>query len=254
MEIRNKDLLGNKRDEINCILEKLDKDISVLENQKKLIENLEIKSVDIDMWGLINETPLRNSKILLDILSETFPDGDYFKLNPNSVHFTLHDIDIKVPTCRDKRVYIDLSWYAKPNYKPITINKHKYMRKYFNLLESGDYSWIDLAKIRHSKGFNCLKLELFLWWNLYGRYKKVDIEKWQNTFKKEDELNKEILNKYIEKANKSNEKLKILKNKVIPIVSEFSEVKGILNGNYISENDMYSLEFYNVKELYDEKY
>ena len=193
-----------KQEIINEIISNIDK----LNKQRELIENLEIKPVTIKEWGKLCETPLRYDDLLLDIAKVTFPQGYNFYRGCNYVEFKIDGIRVKIPTYRSETVEIDVSWYKKDLGKLLSVNRYGNMRKYFELLDSGEYTWYDLASSRcNIAQWHFSKFKLFVWWFTKAKWYKVSREKWEEKFAKENKYNQIRIEEYYEERKNISEKL-----------------------------------------------
>lgn len=199
------------------VLDLLISDKNKLNDQIDMVANLEIAPVTEDEWHQLCETPVRYNDILLDIAKETFPLGEDFVRNANDVSFKMNGFRVSVPTSRTKGVTIDVFWYEEKYLKDfISSNRYSKMREYFELLDSGNYKWYELAKCRNTM-YNVSKFKLFLWWFFKAKWRKVDRDKWEKLFEEEDKKNKKGYKKHqkkqaemIELVEKFHETVKIL--------------------------------------------
>lgn len=227
--------------EIALIQERLNKEMYILEKQMDLIKNLKIRAVSINEWREICETPLRSSDLLIEIAKATFPDGYDFKNKANYVSFKIDDIAIELPTYGRSVIKIDMNWYKKPESKPYISNQHEKMRLYFKLLDSGEYTWYDLAKQRRIGSADCSKFKLFIWWHFKAKFRKVDRAKWEKEFALEDERNQKQTLEHERRMNIANKNLEALKNKVLPTLTQFSEVQGYINYKWLKADELANL-------------
>lgn len=222
----------DKRD----VLEKMMKERDNLNNQIEKVKNLEIKPVTQDEWLKLCETPIRYSNIILELAKETFPNGVNFKRTPNEVKFELYGFEVLIPTHQSKVVKIDTHWYSKYYNKEIeVISSYKYMRKYFELLDSGTYNWYDLAYCRCAQRDEFSKFKLFMWWFIGGKWRKVNRVAWNDLFKKEENHYKNMI------ENRHNLKKHVEENmpkfiKAVEELSGFGKVYG-----YVDINGVYGL-------------
>lgn len=218
------------------ILKRMNRELSNLKEKINLIENLEIAPVDEETWHKICLTPVRyEGDLLLEIAKATFPQGENFEIYPNEVIFTLNGFNIKLPTCAYTGIEIDLSWF-KPNYKeePKEYRRYNKMRRYFELLDSGDYTWYELASSRYTfQPHQYTKTRLFVWWFAKGKWRKVDRNKWEERFKTEDEQIKRNKQEHEKKVKEIDSKLEKI-NETIDILKNFAEVEGRINGSLIN--------------------
>lgn len=210
------------------VLEKIDKRIKDLQDQRDLIEGLEIGPVDEKTWREICLTPARSdSELMIAIAKATFPEGEHFTNNGNLIIFTLNGFSVEVPTYSTTGITIGLGWY-KPSYKepPNEYRRFKSMRKYFELLDSGVYTWYDLACCRcNSTYISENKLRLFIWWFSKYKWRKIDRKKWDDMFEHEDEQVKKAFEDHERKVKEIEKRLSIV-NDTIDVLKEFAEVKG----------------------------
>lgn len=164
-------------------------ELDKLNEKIKLIEKLEIAPVDEKTWHEICLTPARHERdLILAIAKATFPLGENFTLHTNEVKFTLNGFNVELPTCVMTGVKVDLRWF-KPLYgePPKEYRRHENMRKYFELLDSGDCTWYDLACCRcNDINIRSSKFRIFLWWFGKAKWRKVDRNKWEDMFRHED--------------------------------------------------------------------
>lgn len=236
--ILNKDTAINIDNEISNILDKLEEEKNLIENKIKLISNLNVSGVDEKLWHELCETPFRESSLSLVVARELFPLGDNFKRCPNEVEFEMMGFNLSLPTSRSKGIIVDMRWYKPHCLEDFTVRpRYVKMRRYFELLDSGNYSWYDLAKCRCTReDFN--KVQLFLWWFFKAKWRKVDRQKWMEAFDEDDKYNQK---KVIERNNEKNVVLdKINKFKeLVEIIKPFAEVKGYVSdpgGTYMTIN------------------
>ena len=210
-----------------------------IDSKISLLSSFDINGVvDEKMWHDLCETPFRESSLSVMVANKIFPLGENFKIRANSVDFEMLGFSISLPTTRDKGVIVDMNWF-KPHYlEDFTVRpRYAKMRKYFELLDSGNYSWYDLAKCRCTREeFN--KAQLFLWWFLKGKWHKVDRQKWIEAFEDDDKYNQK---KVIERNNERS----IMLNKIdrfselVQVIKPFARVKGYVpnpNGVYMTLN------------------
>lgn len=231
------------------IINEIDDDIGRLEYRKELIENLEIKNVSIEEWGELCRTPLRYDDLLVDIAKETFPQGYDFKRDCNYIEFSINDISMKLPTHDSKLLIIDLDWLKDYHRQPLIKNRYGDMRKYFELIDSGKYTWYDLAMCGCHQRNKLSKFNLFLWYVFNGRWSKIDRDKWEYEFKLEDDYNKKSIENLNEAYRETQYKLNGLKE-ILPNLIEFTDVVGMYNYKRYKNDELLNLEIkkddYNV--------
>lgn len=214
------------------ILNKLNDEIINLTSQVELIENLKIEPVSSDRWHKICETPLRYTDTILDIAKCTFPYGKNFSKTANDVIFTVNGFKVYVPIDKTKGIVIDTSWYKKSilnDFRPWT--QYGRMRDYFELIDSKDYTWYDLAMCRYNNNKNKSKKGLFIWWFTKAKWKKVDRELWENAFEIEDKKNEEAFLRHKQKQEEMLNEIEKF-SKTVDLLKKWDEVKGSLLGAY----------------------
>lgn len=209
----------------------MNQEMKELQEKINLIETLEIAPVDEKTWHKICLTPARyDTDLILAIAKATFPQGKNFRRYPNEIKFTLNGFNIELPTSAITGIKIDLSWF-KPNYgePPKEYRRFKNMRKYFELLDSNNYTWYDLACCRcNSNQIKENKFKLFMWWFCKVKWHKVDRQKWEDMFKHEDEQIQKRLEEHKRRVDEIETKLNKV-NDTIDILKQFAEVKGYVN-------------------------
>ncbi|MBQ8998708.1 MAG: hypothetical protein IJ086_08505 [Clostridium sp.] len=218
------------------ILNKMNKELNDLKGKINLIENLEVAPVDEETWHKICLTPARyEDDLLLAIAKATFPQGKNFIRYSNEVIFTLNGFTIKLYTCAYTGIEIDLNWF-KSNYKeePKEYRRFDKMRRYFELLDSGNYTWYELASSRCTLyPHQYTKTRLFIWWFTQGKWHKVDRSKWEERFRIEDEQIEKKKEKHKNKVLEIESKLEKI-NDTIDILKQFAEVRGRINGTLMN--------------------
>lgn len=128
------------------ILNKMIKQRDELNQQIDMITKLEIKPVTEYEWHKICLTASRYTDMMCELAEAIFPNGKDFTRKANEVNFKLNEFDVSIPTYSTKGVRIDTHWY-KPDYMENIETKSDFvnMRKYFNLIDDGNYKWYDLA-------------------------------------------------------------------------------------------------------------
>lgn len=228
----NKDGLCKLCEEKEYVLEKLRKDSRKIREYIVLVEKLRYGSVSENVWHKLCETPARYTSIMEEIARAIFPKGYGFTSDSNTVKFTLNGFKVTIPKTSKTGIEIDTFWYSKyyeEEFKPIC--KYPKMRKYFKLLDSGNYTWKDLAKCRCNTDMT--DLELFRWWWFKGKWHKVDREKWYNELQKEDKINEEKLDIW-SKGKVKQEAKKVLFVETVKELERWAKVH-----SYYSVDDMY---------------
>lgn len=209
------------------ILNKMLKQRNDLNQQIDMILKLEVKPVTEDEWHEICLTPARHTNMMCELAKAIFPNGKDFKRNTNEVTFKLNGFDVSIPTCAIKGVKIDTHWYKHEYAENVEIKSEFInMRKYFNLIDSKNYTWYDLALCRcNHRKTKSSKLKLFIWWFTKAKWHKVDRENWEVLFEKEDRYFSEKI-KQKEKLKKDMEIKIPLFHKTVDQLKKFAEVKG----------------------------
>lgn len=224
--------------DIQEVLETLQSDITEKENQINLIKNIDwTKSVTEKEWHQICETLLRTSDLLCNLLKNTFPNATDIKLEMNYVNFNLYGFRCQLPTSRYEEILVDMSWNKKLKEPTLenTIYSFEFesnMRKYFELLDSHGY-WLELFDLRFPIFKHYKKWIKFILW--FGKYKWKDVyrEQWEEQFKKTEERVTEKLNLYEKEKREIEEKNKILHEKLLPELYQFT--KNVYDKDYKKE-------------------
>ena len=223
------------------ILNKMNKELNDLKERINMIESLKIAPVDEKIWHKICLTPARyEDDFLLEIAKATFPQGEDFERYPNEVVFTLNGFNIKLPTSACTGIEIDLSWF-NPNYKeePKEYRNYSRMRRYFELLDSENYTWYELASSKCEFHPNyCTKIKLFVWWFTKGKWEKVDRTEWEERFRLEDEENEKKKEEHKNRVLEIELKLEKI-NDTIDILKNFAKVKGRVGGVFLDIEDYF---------------
>lgn len=212
--------------DIQDVLETLQSDITEKENQINLIKTIDwTKSVTEKEWHQICETLLRTSDLLCNLLKNTFPNATDIQLGMNHVDFNLYGFKCKLPTSRYEEIRVDMSW--NKNIKEPTLENtmnrfEKNMREYFKLLDSNGY-WLELFDLRfpifkhYKKWMKCI-----LWFGNY-KWKDDNRKEWNKQFKKTEKKVEEELKKYKKEIMQIEEKNKILHEKLLPELYQFTK-------------------------------
>lgn len=95
-------------------VEELQKEISEKEETVALIKSLDLsKPITEDVWRRLCETSLRTSPVMAELVKSTFSEAKNINVNSDSVHFSLYDFHIVIPTWNKKRISVDTAWYDK---------------------------------------------------------------------------------------------------------------------------------------------
>ena len=224
--------------DIQDVLEVLQSDSTEKEKQMNLIKNIDwTKSVTEKEWHQICETLLRTSDLLCNLLKNTFPNATDIKLEMNYVNFNLYGFRCQLPTARYEEILVDMSWNKKLK-EPTLENYYtmyqfeRNMKKYFELLDSHGY-WLELFDLRFPIFKHYKKWIKFILW--FGKYKWKDVhrEQWEEQFKKTEERVTEKLNLYEKEKREIEEKNKILHEKLLPELYQFT--KNVYDKDYKKE-------------------
>ena len=222
--------------EIQKVLETLQSDITEKENQINLIKNIDwTKSVTEEEWHQICETLLRTSDSLCDLLKNTFPNATDIKLGMNYVNFNLYGFKCLLPTFIYEEILVDMSWnknLKKPTLENTMNQFEKNMREYFKSVDSHE-SWLKLFDLRFLQFKHYKKwIKFILWFGKY-KWKNVHREKWEEQFKNTEERVTEKLNLYKKEKREIEEKNKILHEKLLPELYQFT--KNVYDKDYKKE-------------------
>lgn len=213
------------------IISKMEQEKDKLEQQIEMIKNLEIKPVTQEEWARLCETLIRHSNIILDIAKETFPSGYNFAKDSNYVVFHIDKFKVQVPIHRSSVIKIDSKWY-KHSYAEYEKPKkhHLKMRRYFDLLDSGKYTWYDLACCRNNCYEDFGKFKLFIWWFAKAKWRKIDRNKWEKEFAFDDRQYYQKIWQQEEKMQRvEKDKLKFIE--CVKELSEFGQIYTTMNFN-----------------------
>lgn len=215
-----------------CISEAIDEineEISKLQSQKTLIENIEIKGkISEDIWHEICETPLRHSSVMANFVANLFPNATNIIVHCNYVYFDLYGFKIQIPTSRQRGINVDLSWYAsyKNTGKPtlyLSLSNQRRL-KYYEYCDKG-YKWNEKAKIICG-GWNS-RLVLFINYLFEKtKYNEKDRIKFEKEYRENKEKYEERLERYEIKKEDIHERVKLFKEKVLPEIDAFSTKHG----------------------------
>ena len=121
------------------------------------------------------------------------------------------------------KIHIDTSWYDDDDKKPIlheTISEHM-MREYFAAKDKKE-NWENLFNLRIAPCANYPKLIKFIMW--FGRYRWKDDHRkgWEAKFKEDEDQYREDLEEFEKMRKDMYERTRIMVEKVIPELREFS--------------------------------
>lgn len=209
------------------ILDRMDKEIKDLQSKRDLIESLKIEKVDEKTWHEICLTPARHSDLLLEIAEKTFPQGENFERGTNEITFTLNGFDIELPTSAINGIKIVniRDWYYPNIPEPVKSTRYEDMERYFKLLDSGKYTWYDLAYCRNTNRKNISKFKLFVWWFCKAKWRNIDRSAWEEQFESDEKSYQLACERYQKRIKHMEEKLSTI-NDTIDILKQFAEVRG----------------------------
>lgn len=217
-------------------LNHIQKDINNLEKQKETIKNIDLnKSVTETEWHNICLTPLRNTTIMEKLLKNIFPNATDIKVRANDVLFTLYGFECSIPTWIGKCINLNMSWnyeLKEPTIESFMSHSEYSMRLYFETLDNHG-QWELLFNYRLPTYKNSKKIIKFFMW--FGKYKWKDVhrEKWEEQFKNTEERVTEKLNLYKKEKREIEEKNKILHEKLLPELYQFT--KNVYDKDYKKE-------------------
>ena len=215
-------------------IEILQDEISEKKQQIKLIENLDFsKPITEKEWHKLCRTPLRTSALLIELIKSTFPDAEDIKLQAQAVKFNLYGIDCYLPTTDELGIGIDLSWYQHIHqygeFEDEMDNECKQIIEYLNIQNPSIYDRVDFVypfKPGHMKVFYYNKIEKDKLWREHKDeiINRTDPERLQRIISVKmiqfDEKKKE----QVEKLRVQQQKMDILRGKVIPYLKQFTEM------------------------------
>ena len=206
-------------------LNHIQKDINNLEKQKETIKNIDLnKSVTETEWHNICLTPLRNTTIMKKLLKNIFPNATDIKVRANDVLFTLYGFECSIPTWIGKCINLNMSWnyeLKEPTIESFMSHSEYSMRLYFETLDNHG-QWELLFNYRLPTYKNSKKIIKFFMW--FGKYKWKDVhrEKWEEQFKNTENKLKTELETYKQKKKNIEEKRKLLHEKLLPKLYNFT--------------------------------
>lgn len=202
----------------------LEEDISEKKNQIELIKSIDwSRPVNEKTWHEICETPLRSSDLLSLLLKNIFPDAEEINVHCNYVYFKLHGFKCGLPTSRCLGTYIDTGWYEKDNGKPThhcTIKEY-HMQKYFEEKDKNG-KWETLFNERFCHLDHLRKWVKFLLWFGFYKWKDDDREKWEETFRENQECLDRMIEEYNQTRKEMYERTQTMVEVVIPELKKFS--------------------------------
>ena len=123
--------------EILDAVEELQKEIS---ETVALIKSLDLsKPVTEDVWLRLCETSFRTSSVMAELVKSTFPEAKNVNVYSNSVHFSLYDFQIVIPTWNKTGIHVDTAWYPKGEIVPF----ERYCRTTRRVMRAVEFMKID---------------------------------------------------------------------------------------------------------------
>lgn len=177
-------------------------------------------------------TPLRTSRLLIDIVKSTFPDAEDIELQEQAVKFNLYGIDCYLPTTDELGIGIDLSWYQYirqyGKFADEMDQECKQIVEYLNIQNPTTYDRVDFVypfKPGHMKVFYYNKSEKDKLWREHNDeiINRTDPERLQRIVSVKMIQFEEEKNKQAEKLRVQRQKVDILRDKVIPYLRQFTE-------------------------------
>lgn len=209
------------------LINNINKDISKFQRQIDIINNLEIKPVDIDEWNKLCRTPLKYSPLIIEVAKATFPQGKNFKridIN-NYLAFEMNGVKIKLPFLDYKEIIIDIfdkRYFDGDKGCPIRneSNFEKELKKFLELVKSNKYNWHEIAELLVGGKYHS-EISLFIWWILRGKRKlpyyieqsQKWVDKWDRQYKKE-------VKHYYKMRRMYNKEIKAMKE-ILPKLKKF---------------------------------
>lgn len=200
-------------------------EIKEKQNFIDILENLNINEVlTEEKWHQICETGLRPTKIMEKFLLNIFPEATDVKVYVNEVRFSLYGFKCAIPTSRCQGIQIDTSWYFKNKEKPkLYIPNELLTRLELINANKNHFSWYEKALIREKLTHRKIcKLFLFFLWFFNWKWEKLDESFYFDRISEYEEKYKYSLHEYETLINEKNNKLDVLFNKLIPVLSTFS--------------------------------
>lgn len=221
-------------------IEILQDEIVEKQRQIKLIMDLDLSGqVTEEIWHHLCRTPLRTSRLLIDIVKSTFPDAEDIELQEQAVKFNLYGIDCYLPTTDELGIGIDLSWYQYirqyGKFADEMDQECKQIVEYLNIQNPTIYDRVDFVypfKSGHMKVFYYNKSEKDKLWREHNDeiINRTDPERLQRIVSVKMIQFEEEKNKQAEKLRVQRQKVDILRDKVIPYLRQFTEKIYSCNG------------------------
>lgn len=222
--------------------------ISILEDDKEdIISKIDYlkslyftKKLSEEEWHKLCKTPLRTSNVLSIFVKNIFPEAVDIKVHCNYVYFKLMGYNIQIPTSETKGISVSCVWYQYPYFIPRYDRDMERLEQYFQAVDNRA-NWKTLASLRCRTHKNTFFL--FLWWFGLVKWRKIDrkgIEEKISAYKK---LKQEHLECYRNQCITVYEKLKFVKENLLPVLDTFSNKYFRYNNN----------ERYTISELVSNK-
>ncbi|MEE1033638.1 MAG: hypothetical protein U0L06_03620 [Agathobacter sp.] len=214
-------------------IEILQDEVVEKQRQIKLIMDLDLSGqVTEEIWHRLCRTPLRTSRLFLDIVKSTFPDAEDIELQEQAVKFNLYGIDCYLPTTDELGIGIDLSWYQYirqyGKFADEMDQECKQIVEYLNIQNPTTYDRVDFVypfKPGHMKVFYYNKSEKDKLWREHNDeiINRTDPERLQRIVSVKMIQFEEEKKKQAEKLRVQRQKVDILRDKVIPYLRQFTE-------------------------------
>ena len=222
--------------------------ISILEEDKEdIISKIDyLKSLDFtkklseEEWHKLCKTPLRTSNLLSVFVKNIFPEAVDIKVHCNYVYFKLMGYNIQIPTSETKGIGVSCDWYHLPCFTPRHNKDLERMERYFRAVDNCS-NWKTLASLQCRTYKNTFFL--FLQWFYFIRWRKINRKNIEEKISAYKKAKQEYLERYHNQCITIYEKLKFVKENLLPVLNTFSN-------KYFRYNNS---ERYTISELVSDK-
>lgn len=212
-------------DQLQIAIQSIDNEITELQQRKEFLKSIDTKKVlNEDEWHELCQSCLRSNSILNVFVANIFPNATDIHVGPNYVKFTLYDINCYLPTSLVKGIEIDVKQFVKTK-EPIYMDRNTtYISPKLEILNNyiNANNWDEKSSIIIGNGYK--KSARFILWHCKYKFKHKEYLEKQKLYQEEYDGNFEQITKtYSELVNKQKDMINIIKSKVIPELSKFTD-------------------------------